>query len=126
MEIIYTKNAPDPVGPYSQAVKHGNTIYVSGQIGLDPATGKLVTDTIQNETHQVMKNLGEILKQGGSSLDRVLKCSIFIRNMGDFATINEIYGSYLSKENPPARETVEVTALPKGVSICISCVAAVD
>ncbi len=121
-KIIHAHGAPAPIGPYSQAVIHGNTLYVSGQIAIDQASGSLVTDTIEAETNQVMKNLELILKQAETDFSCVLKCSIFVKDMNNFAKINEVYGKYF-KENPPARETVEVSKLPKDVNVEISCIA---
>lgn len=121
-KIIYTKGAPDPIGPYSQAVEVNDTIYVSGQIALNPATNELVIDDIKQETDQVMKNMGAILEAGGYSYSDVVKCSIFISDMNNFADINEVYGKYFT-DNPPARETVEVSVLPKHVNVEISCIA---
>ena len=121
--IIYSEKAPNPIGPYSQAVKVGQTLYISGQIPIDQQKGKLIDETIEAETAQVMKNIGYILEEVGASYENVVKCSIFIRNMSDFSKINVIYGEYFSS-NPPARETVEVSGLPKGVNIEISCIVA--
>ena len=121
-EIVNSSKAPAPIGPYSQAVKMNNTLYVSGQIAIDQSSGNLVEGTIEEETEQVMKNLGFILEEAGLSFENVLKCSIFISSMDDFARINEVYGKYFSI-NPPARETVEVSKLPKGVNVEISCIA---
>ncbi|MCV9387872.1 RidA family protein [Reichenbachiella ulvae] len=121
-KIINSTNAPAPIGPYSQATYAEHTLYVSGQIPLDPATGELVMGSIEEETHQVMKNLLAILREAGGDFANVLKCSIFVTNMEDFARINEVYGEYF-KQEPPARETVEVSALPKGVNVEISCIA---
>lgn len=121
-EIIHTSEAPAPIGPYSQAVKAGNTLYVSGQIAIDAESGEMVNENITEETHQVMKNMEAILREGGYSFQDVVKCSIFVKNMGDFATVNEAYGQYF-KSNPPARETVEVARLPKDVQVEISCIA---
>lgn len=120
--MIHTDNAPQPIGPYSQAVVANGSIYVSGQIAIEPASGDLITDDITRETHQVMKNIEAILSQANFTFSHVVKCSIFIKNMKDFPTINEAYGSYF-RENPPARETVEVSGLPKGVNVEISCIA---
>ena len=120
--IINSSNAPAPIGPYSQAVKAGNTLYVSGQIPLDAHSGEMVNANITEETHQVMKNLDAVLREANMSFENVVKCSIFIKDMGQFATINEAYGMYF-KENPPARETVEVARLPKDVNVEISCIA---
>ncbi|WP_421872820.1 RidA family protein [Marinoscillum sp.] len=121
-KIVLSKDAPAPIGPYSQAVIHGNTLYVSGQIAIDQSTGNIVTDTIEKETNQVMKNLGLILKEAGADYSQIIKCSIFVSDMGNFAKINEVYGKYFP-ENPPARETVEVSCLPKNVNVEISCIA---
>jgi 2-iminobutanoate/2-iminopropanoate deaminase len=121
-EIVFSKNAPAPIGPYSQAVKVGNVLYVSGQIALDADTGDLINENITEETHAVMKNLDAILAAAQFSFNDVVKCTIFIRNMDDFTTINEAYGQYF-KSSPPARETVEVSKLPKNVNVEISCVA---
>lgn len=120
--IIESSAAPAPIGPYSQAVMAGNTLYVSGQIPLDQATGQLVQGDIQAETHQVMKNLQYILEEAGMSFSNVVKCSIFVKDLGNFGAINEAYGSYFSA-NAPARETVEVSRLPKEVNVEISCIA---
>ena len=124
-KIVESPLAPAPIGPYSQAVVANGVVYISGQIPIDQATGNLVTGSIEEETEQVMKNLGYILEAAGSGFDKVLKCSIFIKNMGDFAKINAVYGTRF-QSNPPARETVQVSELPKGVNIEISCVALVD
>jgi 2-iminobutanoate/2-iminopropanoate deaminase len=121
-EIIFSSDAPAPIGPYSQAVKTGNTLYLSGQIALDPVTGELINENITEETHAVMKNMDAVLRAGGFAFSDVVKCTIFIRDMGQFATINEAYGQYF-KSNPPARETVEVSKLPKNVNVEISCIA---
>lgn len=120
--IINSNNAPAPIGPYSQAVMHGNTLYVSGQIAINPKTGKLDTSTIESETEQVMKNLEAVLAEAGMSFSHVLKCSLFLSSMELFGTVNEIYGRYFSS-NPPARETVAVQTLPKNVNVEISCIA---
>lgn len=124
-KIIESPHAPAPIGPYSQAVVANGVLYVSGQIPIDQATGSLVSGSIEEETEQVMKNLGYILEAAGSGFDKVVKCSIFIKNMGDFVKINAIYGTRFPS-NPPARETVQVSELPKGVNIEISCVALVN
>jgi 2-iminobutanoate/2-iminopropanoate deaminase len=121
-KIVKTDKAPAAIGPYSQAVVHQNTIYCSGQIALSPKTNMLVAEGVEEQTSQVMQNLEQILLEAGSSFSKVLKCSIFLSDMNDFSTVNEIYGSYFS-ENPPARETVEVSRLPKDVKIEISCIA---
>lgn len=121
-QIIFTKEAPAPIGPYSQAVLSGNTLYVSGQIALDAETGELINENITEETHAVMKNLEAVLRAAGFSFSDVVKCTIFIKSMDAFGAINEAYGQYF-KSNPPARETVEVSKLPKNVNVEISCIA---
>ena len=123
-QIINSTEAPAPIGPYSQAVQHGNTLYVSGQIALDAKSGQLVGGTIQEETHQVMKNLKAILAAANMDFNHVVKCSIFVKDLGNFVAINEVYGQYFIS-NPPARETVEVSRLPKDVQVEISCIAVV-
>lgn len=120
--IVKAEQAPAPIGPYSQAVLAGGTLYISGQIAIDQQTGTLLTNDIVIETHQVMKNLELILKEAGMDFDNVVKTSIFVKDLGNFATINEVYGQYF-KSNPPARETVEVSRLPKDVNVEISCIA---
>lgn len=120
--IIHTKNAPAPIGPYSQAVRFGNLLFVSGQIPIDEPTGKLIESSIEEETEQVMKNLGFILSEAGLDYTQVVKCSIFVKDMQNFSKVNETYGKFFTTE-PPARETVEVSELPKGVNVEISCIA---
>lgn len=121
-KIVLSEAAPAPIGPYSQAVVHGDTLYVSGQIAIDQSTGNMITSNIEEETDQVMKNLGFILKEAGADYNQIIKCSIFVSDMSNFAKINEVYGKYFP-ENPPARETVEVSCLPKNVNVEISCIA---
>jgi 2-iminobutanoate/2-iminopropanoate deaminase len=121
-QIIYTNEAPAAIGPYSQAVRTGNLLFVSGQIPLDAASGQLVTGTIAEETHQVMKNIQAILIAAGLSFEHIVKTSIFIKDMNNFGAINEVYASYFSS-NFPARETVEVARLPKDVRVEISVIA---
>jgi 2-iminobutanoate/2-iminopropanoate deaminase len=122
-QIILTDQAPAPIGPYSQAVRAGNTVYVSGQIPLD-AQGQLVGDgDVAAQTHQVLKNLTAVLAAAGLGLPDVVKCSIFVKDLGNFATINQIYGSYFVDATAPARETVEVARLPRDVQVEISCIA---
>jgi len=121
-KIINSKNAPAPIGPYSQAVLYNNTLYVSGQIAIDPATGDLVTGDIVKETHQVMKNIQAILKEAGMDFSNVVKSGIFVKDLNNFGVINQVYGEYYTN-NPPARETVEVSRLPKDVNVEISCIA---
>ena len=122
-KIIFTDKAPAPIGPYSQAVLAGNTLYTSGQIPLDPATGELVGGNIEAETKQVMENLKAVLEAAGMDFSNVVKTSIFIMNMDDFAAINTVYGSYINEETAPARETVQVARLPKNVNVEISMIA---
>ena len=119
---INTNHAPAPIGPYNQAIMAGNTLYVSGQIAIDPVTGNLLADEIDAETVQVMKNIGAILEEAGMTYENIVKCSIFIKDMADFGQINEVYARYFHKE-PPARETVAVAGLPKDVNVEISCIA---
>ncbi|MCB0538029.1 MAG: RidA family protein [Chitinophagales bacterium] len=121
-QIINTKSAPAPIGPYNQATKANGMLFISGQIPADPKTGELVTSSIEDETHMVMKNLKAILNEAGLTFDNVLKTSIFISDMNNFSKINEVYGSYFSGEYP-ARETVQVARLPKDVNVEISAIA---
>jgi len=123
-EIINSSNAPAPIGPYNQAVKAGNLLFVSGQIAIDPSNGQLVLDSIEAETTMVLKNLQAILNEADTSFSNVLKSTIFISDMNNFTKINEIYGQFFS-EPYPARETVEVSKLPKGVNVEISVIALV-
>ncbi len=120
--IINTNNAPSPIGPYSQAVQFGNMLFVSGQIAINPATGELDLSNIENETHQVMKNIGAILTEAGINYSHIIKTGIFLKDMNQFAAVNEVYGSYFSSDFP-ARETVQVSRLPKDVNVEISVVA---
>ena len=122
-EIINTKNAPAPIGPYNQAVKAGNTLYISGQIPLIPSTMELFSGTIKEETELVMESLKSILKEAGMNFENVVKTTIFIDDMNNFQYVNEVYGKYFQDENAPARETVAVKTLPKSVRIEISMIA---
>lgn len=117
--IINTTNAPAPIGPYSQAVLAGNFLFVSGQIPLSPVTGELVTDNIKAEARQVMENIKAILTEAGAGFANVIKTTIFLKDMQDFAQVNEVYGAYFT-EAFPARETVQVAGLPKNVNVEIS------
>jgi 2-iminobutanoate/2-iminopropanoate deaminase len=121
--IISTSNAPAAIGPYSQAVAYGGLVYCSGQIPLDPATMEFVGSDIQSQARQVMENLQAVLAAAGTDFSKVLKCSIFLASMDDFAAVNAVYGEYFP-ENPPARETVAVKTLPKNALVEISCIAA--
>jgi 2-iminobutanoate/2-iminopropanoate deaminase len=120
--VIYSPSAPEPIGPYSQAIQAGNMLFVSGQIAIQKSSGNLITDSIEEETAQVMKNLLDVLKAAGMDFSHVVKCTIFLKDFNDFGKVNEIYGKCFTS-NPPARETVEVSRLPKDVNIEISCIA---
>lgn len=122
-KIIFTEKAPAPIGPYSQAVLTGNTLYTSGQVAINPVNGQLVLDNIEVETEQVMQNLKAVLEAVDMTFENVIKATIFIMNMGDFARINTVYGKYFDESTAPARETVQVTTLPKNVNIEISMIA---
>ncbi|SDL12001.1 2-iminobutanoate/2-iminopropanoate deaminase [Salinimicrobium catena] len=122
-KIIRTTNAPAPIGPYNQAVLAGNTLYISGQIALDPETSELVLTGIQEETEQVMQNLKAVLEAAGMNFENVVKSSIFISDMNNFSQINSVYSKYFDEETAPARETVEVANLPKFVNVEISMIA---
>ena len=121
-KVISIPGAPAPIGPYSQAILKNDTLFVSGQIPLNPFSGDLVIDSIQNSTHQVMKNIISLLNEAGMTIDNVVKCSIFLKDLNDFAEMNTVYGSYFG-DVPPARETVQVAKLPLDVPIEISCIA---
>ena len=122
-KIIFTEKAPAPIGPYSQAVLNGNTLYTSGQIALDPITMQLVLDDIETETKQVMENMKAVLDAADMTFQNVVKTTIFLMDMADFAKINTVYASYFDEKTAPARETVQVAGLPKGVNIEISMIA---
>ena len=122
-KIIFTDKAPAPIGPYNQAVLIGNTLYTSGQIAINPTTGDLVIETIEEETKQVMENMKAVLDAAGMTFENVVKSTIFISNMNDFATINSVYGGYFNEKTAPARETVQVACLPKNVNVEISMIA---
>ncbi len=122
-KIIETKNAPAPLGPYSQAVLINNTLYTSGQVAINPETGNLITNNISDETQQVMNNLKAVLASAEMDFTNVIKTTIFITNMDDFNAINSVYGSYFDEATAPARETVQVVKLPKNVNIEISMIA---
>ena len=125
-KIVKTDKAPAPVGPYNQAIIHNDTLYASGQIAIDPATGALVTDNIEAETRQVMENIRAILEEAGLSFTDVVKCSIFVSDINNYSRINEVYASYFDDATAPARELVEVANLPKLVNVEISVIAAFD
>lgn len=122
-KIIKTPKAPMPIGPYNQAVLSGNTLYISGQIPMNPETSTLVTDTIKDSALQVMKNLKAILAEAGMTFENVVKTTIFLQDMNDFAQVNEVYGQFFNPETAPARETVQVGKLPLGVGVEISMIA---
>jgi len=121
-EVIYSANAPAPIGPYSQAIRVGSMLFVSGQIAIQQSSGAIITATIQEETEQVMKNLDEVLRAAGMDFSHIVKTTIFLKDMGNFPKVNEIYGTRFPSQ-PPARETVEVSRLPKDVNVEISCIA---
>ncbi|WP_148783443.1 RidA family protein [Aquimarina intermedia] len=122
-KIITTTNAPAPIGPYNQAILSGNTLYTSGQIAIDPKTNQLVLEDITKETEQVMKNVKAILDEAGYTFEDVIKTTIFLSDMNNFAKVNEVYGQYFDEATAPARETVAVKALPKFVNVEISVIA---
>ena len=121
-EIISTKDAPQAIGPYSQAIKANGFIFTSGQIAIDPATQQVITGDIAAQTARVLRNLSEILEAAGSGLGKVVRCTVFLKNMSEFAAMNEVYGKYFSSA-PPARSTVEVARLPKDVLVEIDVIA---
>ena len=124
-QIINTEKAPTPIGPYNQSVKAGGLLFISGQIPIDPATNEIISGDIQAEAHQSMKNLGAILSEAKLTFEHVVKTTIFLSDMNLFAQVNEVYGSYF-KGDYPARETVAVKGLPKGVNVEISMIATVN
>lgn len=124
-KIHNTKNAPAPVGPYNQATIHNGVMYMSGQIAINPATGELVDESIEAETHQVMKNIGAILKEANLTFENILKASVFVADMNMYGRINAVYAEYFNEATAPARELVEVANLPKFVNIEISVIVAV-
>lgn len=124
LKVVNTEKAPAPVGPYNQCIVHNGVAYLSGQIAIDPSTSELIMDDIESETHQVMKNIGALLEELGITYSDIIKCSIFISDMGQFSRINEVYASYFDGY-APARECVQVAVLPKNVNIEISVLAAV-
>jgi 2-iminobutanoate/2-iminopropanoate deaminase len=123
-EVIATEQAPQAIGPYSQAIRAQGLIFTSGQIAVDPATAQIIAGDVSAQTDRVLKNLAAILEASGSSLGKVLRCTVFLKNMGDFAAMNEVYGRYF-RQAPPARSTVEVARLPKDVLIEIDVIALV-
>jgi 2-iminobutanoate/2-iminopropanoate deaminase len=119
--VVFSSEAPEPIGPYSQAVLAGNMLFVSGQIAIEKSTGNIHTANVEEETEQIMVNIRHILRSANMDFSNVVKCSIFLKNMADFPRVNAIYGKYFPND-PPARETVEVSALPKNVNVEISCI----
>lgn len=124
-EAISTNSAPKAIGPYSQAIRHNGTLYCSGQIPLKPDTMKIVDGGIKEQTHQVLTNLFEVLKAGGSDAENVLRTTVYLADMNDFADMNAVYSQYFSGSNPPARAAIQVGRLPLDVKVEISCIAAV-
>ena len=120
--VVYSADAPEPIGPYSQAIQAGNMLFISGQIAIQKSTGNILNADIQVETTQVMENIRHILKAAGMDFSNVVKSSIFLKDMNNFPKVNEIYGQFFQQQ-PPARETVEVSRLPKDVNVEISCIA---
>lgn len=121
-EIVSTDGAPGALGPYNQAIKAGGFVFCSGQIGMDPASGEVVEGGVTAQTERVLLNLKAVLEAAGSGLDRVVKCTVFLKSMGDFAAMNEVYARFFTSE-PPARAAVEVACLPKDVDVEIECIA---
>lgn len=124
-KVIQIPGAPSPIGPYSQAILVKDTLYVSGQIPLNPKTGELVDNSIEESTHQVMKNISALITEAGMSTENIVKCSIFLKDMNNFSRVNEIYAEYF-RSLPPARETVQVSKLPMDVDVEISCIAVAE
>ena len=122
-EIVYTKNAPDPVGPYSQAILTNNTLFISGQVALDPNNGDMINSSIEEETIQVMNNLKAILNEVGFDFSNVIKSTIYLSDMNNFSKVNEVYGSFFKKDYFPSRVTVEVSRLPKDANVEIDMIA---
>lgn len=122
-KIIFTEKAPAPIGPYNQAILSGDTLYASGQIAINPSTGELITNNINDETKQVMQNISAILEAANMTFENVVKATIFIMDMNNFGAINTVYGSYFNEKTAPARETVQVACLPKNVNVEISIIA---
>ena len=121
-EVIATEQAPQAIGPYSQAIRAQGLIFTSGQIAIDPATAQIIAGDVSAQTDRVLKNLAAILQASGSSLEKVLRCTVFLKDMGDFSAMNEVYGRYF-KQSPPARSTVEVARLPKDATVEIDVIA---
>jgi 2-iminobutanoate/2-iminopropanoate deaminase len=120
--VVHSASAPDPIGPYSQAIQAGNMLFVSGQIAIRQQSGQMITAGIEEETEQVMQNIGAVLQAAGMNFSNVVKCTIFLQDIADFPKVNAVYGKYFPTA-PPARETVEVSRLPKDANVEISCIA---
>ncbi len=120
--VVYSTSAPEPIGPYSQAIQVGNMLFMSGQVAIQKSTGNIITSSIEEETTQVMQNLADVLTAAGMDFSHVVKTTIFLKDMNSFSKVNEIYGKHFL-QSPPARETVEVSRLPKDVNVEISCIA---
>lgn len=125
LQVVTTPNAPKAIGPYSVAIRVGQFVYTAGQIGIDPQSGEIVAGGIEAETRQVMRNLQNILEAGGSALSQVVKTTVFLRDMNDFGRMNSVYGEFFT-DRPPARSTVQVAALPRGVAVEIEAIAVVN
>jgi 2-iminobutanoate/2-iminopropanoate deaminase len=123
-EVISTDGAPEAIGPYSQAIRAGGLLFTSGQVAIDPATQQIIVGDVSTQTDRVLKNLSAVLQASGSSLEQVVRCTVFLKNMGDFAAMNKVYGKYF-KQAPPARSTVEVARLPKDALVEIDAIALV-
>jgi 2-iminobutanoate/2-iminopropanoate deaminase len=121
--VISTEHAPTPIGPYEQAIGVDGTYYISGQVALDPSSGEMQDDSLEAETHQVMKNVGAILQEAGLGYENLVKCTIFLTDLSSFSRVNEVYGSYLA-DTASARECIEVSALPKGARVEVAAIAA--
>ena len=126
IDLVHTSAAPEPVGPYSQAVRHGGLVHASGQIPLDPATGRLVQGEIEDQTRRVLDNLKAVLEAGGSDLGRVLKATVYLTDLTLFPRMNAVYAEYFTGDPPPARATVQVAALPLGADVEVDAIAALD
>ncbi|MFT5688984.1 MAG: 2-iminobutanoate/2-iminopropanoate deaminase [Planctomycetota bacterium] len=124
-QVVSTPNAPAAIGPYSQAVTHGGLLYSSGQIALDPSSMELIEGGVVEQTRQVLNNLRNVLEAAGSGMGHVIKTTVYLKDMGEFAVMNEVYGTYFPEDAPPARATVEVARLPKDVRVEIDCIAVV-
>lgn len=124
-KIIHTDQAPAAIGPYSQAIRAGSLLFLSGQVPIDPATGNIVEGDVAAQTHRVFQNLGEVLKAGGASFDQVVRATVYLKDMNDFAVVNEVYGTYFSSP-APARATVQVARLPKDARVEIDLIASLD